>query len=138
MALCWAASIARCCLLLRFCASNCATVCASCKAIGKALSIAACTIACPAIELAANPRCAIIAVAWRIAPDAQGGGVSPSNCVIKLVSCPCTVAAEEGAPVAASIPSRNCADCSALAAPDTSSPCCKALFAGDTICCPVP
>ena len=51
---------------------------------------------------APKPREAIKAEAALIAPAAHGGGLPPSNCSIKPVSWPCTVASVEGAPVAAS------------------------------------
>ena len=74
--------MALCCLLLRFCPSNCACVCASAIAIGKADSIAACTSACPAIDEAPKPRLAICAVTFLIAPAAHAGVFPPSNCCI--------------------------------------------------------
>ena len=97
-----AANIAACWRLLKFCCSNRAKVEASDCAIGSAASIAAWIAACPAIDEADRPRAAIIAAAPRIAPAAQAGVAPPSKSSINPVSCPCTVASLDGAPVAAS------------------------------------
>ena len=103
VALCSAASIARCCLLLRFCASKFAITLASACAIGNADSIAACTIACPAILEAPKPLAAISAEAFLNAPAAHAGVLPPSKACIKPSSWPCIVASLVGVASAACI-----------------------------------
>ena len=56
--------------------------------MGNADSIAACTIACPAIEDAPKPRAAIAALAALIAPAAHAGVAPPSKSSINSSSWP--------------------------------------------------